>query len=55
MLDYDYDFRQYVELDDRFLEDKEIVLEFNLDTSLKVVDNESETCDNRYASEDIPF
>lgn len=55
LLDYDYDFRQYVELDDRFLEDKEIVLEFNLDTSLKVVDNESETCDNRYASEDIPF
>ena len=55
LLDYDYDFRQYVELDDRFLEDREIALEFNLDTSLKVVDNESETCDDRYASEDIPF
>lgn len=61
LLDYDFDFQRYVELDDRFLEDKEIVLEFNLDNSLKVVDNESETCDNKevasngYAEEDIPF
>jgi hypothetical protein len=61
LLDYDFDFQRYVELDDRFLEDREIVLEFNLDTSLKVVDNESKTCDNKevanggYAEEDIPF
>ena len=55
LLENDFDFQRYVELEDRFLEDKEIILEFNLEKPFKVVDSEPKVCNNGYAEEDIPF
>lgn len=54
LLENDFDFQRYVTLDDRFLEDKEITLEFNLEQSFKVVDSEPKVCNN-YCEDDIPF
>ena len=50
----DFNFKRYVTLDDRFLEDKEITLEFNLENTLKPVDNKIKVCNN-YCEDDIPF
>jgi hypothetical protein len=55
LLENDFDFKRYVTLDDRFLDDKEITLEFNLEQSFKVVDSEPKVCNNGYAEDDIPF
>lgn len=54
LLDSDYHFKRYVTLDDRFLEDEEITLEFNLEHILKPIDNEIKVCNN-YCEDDIPF
>lgn len=54
LLENDFNFKRYVTLDDRFLEDKEITLEFNLENTLKPVDNKIKVCNN-YCEDDIPF
>jgi hypothetical protein len=54
LLENDFNFKRYVTLDDRYLEDKEIILEFNLEHTKKPIDNKIETCNN-YCEDDIPF
>jgi hypothetical protein len=55
LIENDFDFKRYVTIDNRFLDDKEITLEFNLERSFKIVDNELKVCNNEYAEDDIPF
>jgi len=54
LLENDFDFQRYVELDELFLDDREISLEFNLEKPFKVVDSEPKVCNN-YCEDDVPF
>lgn len=54
LLENDFNLKKYVTLNDRFLEDKEITLEFDLKKPFRNVDNKSKVCNN-YCEDDIPF